>query len=159
MNIETIIEVFNGNKHISYTYKPSIYGEYKMKTYTVNGRPYFKKSYFQEVFGIWWTENCWSIGEHIRRGQNLGYARISEDVLYPHLARQENKLLAFQNGTGKPHLDSAGKLLGLKCKQANDWLQMNVLSSKFYCSYSCMEFIKLKYKIILVVHTLLFEIS
>ena len=135
MNIETIIEVFNGNKHTSYTYKPSIYGEYKMKTYTVNGRPYFKKSYFQEVFGIWWTENCWSIGEHIRRGQNLGYARISEDVLYPHLARQENKFLSFP-AFPKNIWNSAGNLLELRCKQAKDSVQMNVLSGKYYYSYN-----------------------
>ena len=67
MNIETIIEVFNGNKHTSYTYKPSIYGEYKMKGYTINDRPYFKMSNFRQNLGIWWTGKSWKIGNHSDR--------------------------------------------------------------------------------------------
>ena len=64
MNIETVIEVFNDSKY-TYTHLPSIYGEYKMKGYTINGRPYFKKSStYKQDFGIWWTGNSWKIGSH-----------------------------------------------------------------------------------------------
>ena len=45
----------------------------------------------------------------ISRGKNQGYGRIDEDVLYPHLARQENKFLAYSNTIRNP----AGNLLAI----------------------------------------------
>ena len=151
MNTETIIEVFNETKipHM----QPdglSIHGEYKMKLYAINGRPYFKKSNFplgsnliwegsvQQALGIWWTGNSWIIGNHSHRGQNLGinwlgypdsgyYAKITEDVLYPHLAQQKNKLLVYFYGLN-PQFLANGNFLGLRCKQAKDIVQMNISS-------------------------------
>ena len=159
MNTVTIIEVFNETKipHM----QPdglSIYGEYKMKLYAINGRPYFKKSNFplgsnliwegsvQQALGIWWTGNSWIIGNHSHRGQNLGlnrqgypdsgyYAKITEDVLYPHLAQQKNMLLVYFVGlnpqflaNGEMILNGNGNFLGLRCKQAKDIVQMNISS-------------------------------
>ena len=159
MNTETIIEVFNETKipHM----QPdglSIYGEYKMKLYAINGRPYFKKSNFplgsnliwegyryfregsvQQALGIWWTGNSWIIGNHSHRGQNLGlnrqgypdsgyYAKITEDVLYPHLAQQKNiKLFVYYFGLN-PQFLANGNFLGLRCEQAKDIVRMNISS-------------------------------
>ena len=158
MITETVIEVFNDPKYVPYTYQPSIYGDYKMKTYTVNGRPYFKKSSFQrqqQEYGIWWSINYWMIGFHINRGKPVGFAMLSEDVLYPHLARQENKFLAYANATVSSQIGpatwfSAGNLLELRCKQARDCVQMNILSGKLilFLQLGPMEFMKLKCKII-----------
>ena len=142
MNTETIIEVFNETKipHM----QPdglSIYGEYKMKLYAINGRPYFKKSNFplgsnliwegsvQQALGIWWTGNSWIIGNHSHRGQNLGlnwqgypdsgyYAKITEDVLYPHLAQQKNKFLVHFPSLN-PRFLADGSFLGLRCRHHN----------------------------------------
>ena len=157
MNTETIIEVFN----VLTCMQPdglSISGEYKMKLYAINGRPYFKKSNFplgsnliwegsvQQALGIWWTGNSWIIGNHSHRGQNLGlnrqgypdsgyYAKITEDVLYPHLAQQKNMLLVYFVGlnpqflaNGEMILNGNGNFLGLRCKQAKDIVQMNISS-------------------------------
>ena len=157
MNTDTIIEVFNETKipHM----QPdglSIYGEYKMKLYAINGRPYFKKSNFplgsnliwegyryfregsvQQALGIWWTGNSWIIGNHSHRGQNLGlnrqgypdsgyYAKITEDVLYPHLAQQKNKFLVHFP-IYYPHFLADGRSLGLRWI-SKDNVQMNILS-------------------------------
>ena len=150
MNTETIIEVFNETKipHM----QPdglSIYGEYKMKLYAINGRPYFKKSNFplgsnliwegsvQQALGIWWTGNSWIIGNHSHRGQNLGlnrqgypdsgyYAKITEDVLYPHLAQQKNKFLVHFP-IYYPRFLADRRSLGLRWI-SKDNVQMNILS-------------------------------
>ena len=140
MNTETIIEVFNGAKipHMQ-TDGLSIYGEYRMKVYAVNDRAYFKKSNIQQAIGIWWAGNSWIIGNHSHRGQNLGlnrqgypdsgyYAKITEDVLYPHLAQQKNiKLFVYYFGLN-PQFLANGNFLGLRCKQAKDIVQMNISS-------------------------------
>ena len=154
MNTETIIEVFDENKILHMQPEGlSIYGEYKMKVYSVNGRPYFKKSnwqqalgiwwdgnswiHFQQALGIWWTGNSWIIGNHSQKGQNLGlnrqgypdsgyYAKITEDVLYPHLAQQKNKFLVYFP-IYYPRFLADGRSLGLRWI-SKDNVQMNILS-------------------------------
>ena len=92
--------------------------------------------HFQQALGIWWTGNSWIIGNHSHKGQNLGlnregypdsgyYAKITEDVLYPHLAQQKNKLLVHFP-IYYPRFLADGRSLGLRCKHHN--VQMYISS-------------------------------
>ena len=141
LNIETIIEVFKESK-LPYAYNTSIYGQYKMKLYTINGRSYFKKCrtiFERQKLGIWWSGNCWMIGKHSKKGSKTiedCFAIINEDVLFPHLASQENKWIKDVDFRGKPDFDKAGDILGLRCKQANDWVQINYFSGKYYKNHN-----------------------
>ena len=59
----------------------NIYGHYKLQSYYVNDRPYFKMG----DYGLWWNGiSEWWIGRDIKKGQSLGYARVYKDVFCPH---------------------------------------------------------------------------
>ena len=74
----SIVEVKYTKKNAAYEQNKERYGEYKMHSEIVNGRPLFVSK--DNEWGIWWCGHQWRIGPRAKKGQCYGLiSNINEE--------------------------------------------------------------------------------
>ena len=99
------ISVYHDTETNEYTYKPKIFGIYKLQATLINGRKYYKK----DKFAISWDgAKFWNISYDKSKGTPQGFAFLENDVQNLH------KTTDWMLGYGFDSCKVAGEMLRIK---------------------------------------------